>query len=68
MLILSRRPNESLHIGDDVVVTVLCIKGNQVQLGISAPKIVVVDREEVHARKLLEAAAASAHRPGHLSP
>jgi carbon storage regulator len=68
MLILSRRPNESLHIGADIVVTVLCIKGNQVQLGISAPKIVVVDREEVHARKLLEAAAASAHRPGHLSP
>jgi carbon storage regulator len=68
MLILSRRRNESLHIGDDVVVTVLGIKGNQVKLGISAPKNVVVNREEVRARKLSEAAAAPAHRPDHLSP
>jgi carbon storage regulator len=68
MLILSRRRNESLHIGDDVIVTVLGIKGNQVRLGISAPRNVVVDREEIHARKLREAAAAPAQRPDHLSP
>ena len=61
MLILTRRPNESLHIGDDVVVTVLGIKRNQVRLGISAPKNVVVDREEVHAGKLREAAAGPRH-------
>jgi carbon storage regulator len=68
MLILSRRQNESLHIGDDVVVTVLGIKGKLVRLGISAPKTVVVDREEVHARKLREAAAAPTQRPDRLSP
>ena len=56
MLILTRRPNESLHIGDNIVITVLGIKGNQVCLGITAPKDVVVDREEVHQRKLAERA------------
>jgi carbon storage regulator len=54
MLILSRRPTESLVIGTDVVITVLAIKGNQVRLGISAPKDIVIDREEVHQRKLAE--------------
>jgi carbon storage regulator len=54
MLILSRRPNESLHIGDNIVITVLGIKGNQVRLGITAPKTVVIDREEVHQRKQRE--------------
>jgi carbon storage regulator CsrA len=54
MLILTRRPTESLHIGADVVLTVLSIKGNQVRLGISAPRNVVVDRAEVHARKQAE--------------
>jgi len=54
MLILSRRPNESLQIGNNVVLTVLSINGNQVRIGITAPKDVVVDRSEVHARKLRE--------------
>jgi carbon storage regulator len=54
MLILSRRPNESVHIGRDVKVTVLGIRGNQVRIGITAPKNVTVDREEVHARKQRE--------------
>jgi carbon storage regulator len=54
MLILSRRPNETLMIGDNVTVTVLGIKGTQVRLGITAPRDVVVDREEVHQRKLAE--------------
>ena len=54
MLILTRRPEESLHIGNDVVVTVLGIKGNQVRLGIRAPTDVVIDRDEVHLRKQRE--------------
>jgi carbon storage regulator len=54
MLILSRRPQESLVIGNDVVVTVLGIHGHQVRLGITAPKNIVVDRAEVHARKQRE--------------
>lgn len=54
MLILTRRPEESLHIGNDVVVTVLGIKGNQVRLGIRAPTDIVIDRDEIHLRKLRE--------------
>jgi carbon storage regulator len=57
MLILTRRPNESLVIGQNITITVLGIHGNQVRLGIEAPKDVVVDRAEVHHRKLREAAA-----------
>jgi carbon storage regulator len=63
MLILSRRPNESLHIGKDVVITVLGIHGQQVRLGIDAPKTVVIDREEVHARKQREYSVASSPAP-----
>lgn len=51
MLILSRRPGEVLNIGDNVRVEVLGIKGNQVRLGIHAPKEIVVDREEISERK-----------------
>jgi len=54
MLILTRRPEESLHIGNDVVVTVLGIKGNQVRLGIRAPTDIVIDRDEIHLRKQRE--------------
>ena len=54
MLILTRRPEESLHIGNDVVVTVLGIKGNQVRLGIRAPTNIVIDRDEIHLRKQRE--------------
>jgi carbon storage regulator len=60
MLILTRRPEESLHIGTDIVVTVLGVKGNQVRLGIRAPISVVVDRDEVHLRKQQERFVASA--------
>ena len=54
MLILSRRPNESLRIGGNVVITVIGFSGNQIRLGITAPPSVVIDREEVHQRKMAE--------------
>ena len=47
MLILTRRVGETLMIGDEVSVTVLGVKGNQVRLGINAPKNVAVHREEI---------------------
>jgi carbon storage regulator len=47
MLILTRRVGESLMIGDDVTITVLGVKGNQVRVGVNAPKEVAVHREEI---------------------
>ncbi len=50
MLILTRRVGETLMVGDDVTITVLGVKGNQVRIGINAPKDVPVHREEIYLR------------------
>jgi carbon storage regulator len=61
MLILSRRPGESIRIGDDVMITVISISGNQIRLGIRAPREIRVLREEIyHAMQEENRAAASA--------
>ena len=50
MLVLSRRTDESMFIGDDIKITVLDIRGGQVRLGITAPESIKVHREEVYQR------------------
>lgn len=54
MLILTRRIGETLMVGDEVTVTVLGINGNQVRIGINAPKSVPVHREEIYQKILRE--------------
>ena len=63
MLILSRRPGESVTLGDDIVVTVVSVNGNQVRLGINAPREVRVPRDEIYkAIREENQAAAKAHK------
>lgn len=58
MLILTRRTGETLMVGNEVTVTVLGVKGNQVRLGVNAPRSVPVHREEIYRRIQQENAAA----------
>jgi carbon storage regulator len=55
MLILTRRPHESIRLGSRVRITVLGFKGNQIRIGIEAPPEVCIDREEIWERKQQEA-------------
>ncbi|MGC8517669.1 MAG: carbon storage regulator CsrA [Steroidobacteraceae bacterium] len=59
MLILTRRVGETVMIGDEVTITVLGVKGNQVRIGINAPKHVAVHREEIYERIKREQRAVS---------
>lgn len=63
MLILTRRVGETLMVGNDVTVTVLGVKGNQVRVGINAPKSVAVHREEIFVRIQRENAASAGPLP-----
>jgi carbon storage regulator len=63
MLILTRRVGETVVIGNDVTVTVLGVKGNQVRLGVNAPREVAVHREEIFERIKREQAEEARERP-----
>ena len=60
MLILTRRAGETVMIGEDIAITVLGVKGNQVRIGINAPRDVAVHREEIYDRIQSEKAAEEA--------
>lgn len=59
MLILTRRVSETLNIGDDVKVTVLAVQGNQVRIGIDAPKDTAVHRQEIYLKIQQDKSAAT---------
>ena len=64
MLILTRRVGETLMVDDDVTVTVLGVKGNQVRIGVNAPKDTPVHREEIYRRIQREEAVQCGRDPG----
>jgi len=68
MLVLTRRPGESITIGDEVVITVVAVSGSQVRVGITAPRSVQILREEIYRAMQEEnrAAARGLHHPGQL--
>ena len=68
MLILTRRVGETVMIGNDVTVTVLGVKGNQVRIGINAPKNVAVHREEIYERIKQEGPAKPASESSRREP
>lgn len=68
MLILTRRVGESVMIGDEVTVTVLGVKGNQVRVGINAPKTVAVHREEIFERIKREQQGEPSGEPNNSEP
>lgn len=61
MLILTRRPQETIRVGDEVTITVLGVEGSKVRIGINAPRHISVDRQEVYERKQREAHASEAN-------
>jgi len=60
MLVLMRRPGESIHIGPDIVVTLVALERNRARIGIEAPRDVTIDREEIAEKKRLESLAVKA--------
>jgi carbon storage regulator len=66
MLILTRRPAETIYIGEQVTITVLGVVGNQVRFGIEAPRSITIDRAEIHERKKRQAALAAGIASGNV--
>ena len=56
MLVLSRNSKQTIHIGDDITVTILTVRGDKVRVGIQAPQHVCIDRSETRERRLKDAA------------